>query len=134
MDIEILALCDAATDTMGKLNLLGAFDSIIANATPIVHPQCTVALRIRFSRDEKGNHEVKIRLIDQDGAAIVPDLDARVNVVFRSDQTSLAMNMVMNLQHLKLEKPGEYAVDVAVDGVHQKAIPLDVRLRQTNKN
>ena len=39
MNIQVAVLCDAATDDNGKLNLLGAFDTIYAPQTPAVHPQ-----------------------------------------------------------------------------------------------
>lgn len=130
MDIELLALCDAATDTMGKLNILGAFDSIVASSVPVVHPQCAVALRVRFYRSETGEHKVTVNLIDEDGASIVPTLDAKVNIVFRGDEeASVATNLIMNLQRLKLERAGEYSIGVAIDARHQKSIPLIVRLR-----
>ena len=80
MNIEILALCDAATDQQGKLNLLGAFDCIFARQVPVVHPQCSVALRIRFRRIESGAHRIKISFVDEDGKPVVPSLDANVNV------------------------------------------------------
>jgi hypothetical protein len=31
MNLELFALCDAATEAGGKLNLLGAFDAIVSN-------------------------------------------------------------------------------------------------------
>ena len=132
MELELLALCDAATDSMGKLNILGAFDSIVARSVPVVHPQCAVALRIRFSRAEAGEHKVAVNLIDEDGKSIVPSLDATVHIVFRGDEeASVATNMIMNLQRLQLANAGEYSIEVAVDGRHQKSIPLVVRLRKT---
>ena len=54
MDIQIAALCDAATDSHGKLNILGTFDTINAGQMPAVHPQCSIALRLVFSKMEEG--------------------------------------------------------------------------------
>jgi len=59
MNIELFVLCDAATDQQGKLNILGAFDSLWAQKVPVSHPQCAVALRIRFSKIEEGEHNIK---------------------------------------------------------------------------
>ena len=39
MNIQVAVLCDAATEENGKLNLLGAFDTIIAQQIPATHPQ-----------------------------------------------------------------------------------------------
>jgi hypothetical protein len=52
MNIEVYSLCDAATNDTGKLNLLGSFDTIRAKDMPVVHPQCSVALRVRFNSIE----------------------------------------------------------------------------------
>ena len=134
MDIEILALCDAATDNGGKLNILGAFDSIVVNSVPAVHPQCSVALRIRFSRIEEGDHKLKINLVDEDGAEVIPGVDAAIKVTFQGDESSLATNMVMNLQRLQLKKDGEYSIDLAIDGRHERSIPLLVRIRPGKTN
>ena len=41
MNIQVAVLCDAATDDNGKLNLLGAFDTIYTQQLPAVHPQCS---------------------------------------------------------------------------------------------
>ena len=38
MKVEIFALCDAATESQGKLNLLGTFDQLVAGSVPVVHP------------------------------------------------------------------------------------------------
>ncbi len=55
MKIEIFTLCDAATtDAAGKLNILGSFDRLNAVQAPITHPQCALAIKLRFERVEEG--------------------------------------------------------------------------------
>ena len=66
MDVEAFLLCDAATDQLGKMNVLGAFDAIYAHKAPIVHPQFSVALRIRFSKSESANHPFRLNIINED--------------------------------------------------------------------
>jgi len=44
MDVEIFALCDAATDSGGKLNILGAFDRVSTRQFPAVHPPCALGI------------------------------------------------------------------------------------------
>ena len=59
MHIEVFSLCDAATvDAGGKLNILGAFDTIWAANIPVVYPHFGVALRVRFNSIERGEHKV----------------------------------------------------------------------------
>ena len=67
MDVEAFILCDCATDQQGKLNILGAFDRLYTRKIPAVHPACAVAVRLRFSKFEEGEHTIKINLIDADG-------------------------------------------------------------------
>jgi hypothetical protein len=126
MHIEIFALCDAATDQLGKLNILGTFDRIFASQIPATHPQCAIAVRIRFARIEKGEHRIRFSVIDEDGKAVVPTFDATIPVNFPEQISSQAYNMVFNIQGLKMEKYGEYSMDLAVDGRQEASLPLTV--------
>jgi hypothetical protein len=128
MDVQIATLCDAATDYGGKLNLLGTFDTILAPQLPAVHPQCSVALRLVFSRIEEGPHRVKLNFVDEDGHAIMPSIELPADAIFPADSNFLSRNFVINIQHLKFEKPGNYAIALAFDGRHEVSIPLHVRL------
>jgi len=56
MNIEIIALCDAATDQQGKLNILGAFDTVFTKSLPTVHTQCAV----RCVSGSEGSSKVRI--------------------------------------------------------------------------
>ncbi len=128
MDIEIFALCDAATDTHGKLNMLGTFDAIWSKQMPTVHPHCAVALRLRFSRIEEGEHTIRINIIDEDGKLIAPAMNASTKIVFGDNsESSIVRNMVINLQGLKIEKYGNYAIDLAIDGRQEASLPLRVK-------
>ena len=128
MEIEIFALCDAATDYSGKLNLLGTFDSIQAKQFPATHPFCSVALRVRFERIEEGNHRVRINIIDEDGKSIGPSIDSNVELKFPPNLSSFCANMVLNIAGMKFEKPGRYSIDLAIDNRHEKSLPLTVLL------
>ena len=59
MQIQLAVLCDAATDYAGKLNILGTFDTLITSQLPAIHPQCSIALRLTFQKQEEGRR-VKI--------------------------------------------------------------------------
>ncbi len=127
MDVEAFLLCDAATDQHGKLNVLGAFDTVFAKQVPAVHPACAVAARIRFSKVEQGEHVVRICVIDQDGKEVVPKLDGKVSVRVADDAASAVINLILNFQRLKLPDYGEYSVDLAIDGQQSASLPFFVR-------
>ena len=132
MQIETFVLCDAATDYFGKLNVLGAFDTIWSPNVPAVYPQCSLALRIRFSAIERGEHKVKVNFVDADGSHLIPAADGILNVNFSDQQRTGAANLILNIQGLKLPKYGEYSIDLAVDDRALGSLPL--YLRQPEKN
>ncbi len=127
MKVELFSLCDAATVSAGKLNILGAFDTIWAKKVPTVHPQCAVALRIRFKSNERGEHPVSVNFVDLDGKNIIPSAKGNIKVNFPEGQSSRSTNLILNLQGLKLEKYSEYSIDLAIDNRHEISLPLFVK-------
>lgn len=127
MNIQMAVLCDAATDYAGKLNVLGTFDTILTHQLPAFHPQCSIALRITFSRIEEGPHKIKINFVDEDGKFVMPSIDMPVDISIPGETNFLARNFIINIQQLKFDKAGPYSIDVAIDGRQETSIPLLVR-------
>jgi len=117
-------------DVAGKLNVLGAFDSIMTGSIPVVYPQCALALRVRFDNIERGEHKLAVSFVDLDGKHIVPPANGTININFPDEQRSGSANFVFNLQMLKLEKYGEYSIDLAVDSRKEASLPLFVGTRK----
>ena len=130
MQIEIFALCDAATADLGKLSMLGAFDTIWVPKIPAVHSQCTIALRMRFERIERGEHKVVVHFVDADGKNVIPPAQGAITINFPEDQSSGSANLILNMQGLKLDRLGEYSIDLAVDGQQKASLPLFVKERK----
>jgi hypothetical protein len=130
MNVQIAVLCDAATDYAGKMNLLGTFDTIVARQLPAVHPQCTVALRIAFDRTEEGKHKVTMNFVDADGRSVMPSIDMPVEVEVPAESIFLSRNFIINIQQMKFDRPGHFAIGVVVDGRLETSIPLHVRLAE----
>ena len=126
MNVELFALCDAAADYNGKLSILGAFDAIWARTAPAVHPQCAVALRMRFSKVEEGEHKVRINIVDADGKSVVKPFETSANIRYQENVTSIAANMILNLHGIKFPVFGDYSVDLTVDDKHEASLPLYV--------
>jgi hypothetical protein len=127
MNIEAFLLCDAATDQQGKLNILGAFDSLFVPQVPTEHPACAVAVRIRFEKIEEGNHKIRLQIIDEDGNSIGPKPEANISVRPYPGLNSYIVNLVFNIQGLEFKKYGEYRIDLAIDGQIKGSLPLTVR-------
>ncbi len=128
MNIQVAVLCDAATEDNGKLNLLGAFDTIYAPLLPAVHPQCAVALRVTFMSGEEGERKLKLNFVNADGRAIMPAIDIPVSVLLPEDVHFVTRNFIVNIQQLKFAEAGLYSVDVRLDDKSEAGIPLSVKL------
>jgi len=127
MHLEVFSLCDAATADTGKLNILGAFDTIWCSQVPVVHPQCSIALRIRFDSIERGEHKISVNFVDADGKHILPPANGVIKINFPNEQRSGSSHLILNIQGLKLEKHGEYSIDLAIDGRSEASLPLFVK-------
>ncbi len=128
MNIQVAVLCDAATEDNGKLNLLGAFDTIYAPQLPAVHPQCAVALRVTFMSGDEGEHKLKLNFVNADGRAIMPPIEIPVSVTLPDDVHFGTRNFIVNIQQLKFAEAGLYSVDVRLDDKSHGNIPLSVKL------
>jgi hypothetical protein len=129
MDIQVAVLCDAATDNNSKLNILGTFDTIYAAHLPVTHPQCSIAIRMTFSKAEEGSHKVTLNFMDEDGKPVMPPIPAMPVEVAVPDETMfLSRNIIVNIQKLRFEKEGLYSIEIALDGRQERSIPLLVKV------
>jgi len=127
MKVEIFTLCDAATvDTGGKLNILGSFDRLNATQVPVVHPQCSLAIKLRFERLEEGKKRLRLAFVDSDGAPVMATIDAATEVQVKGNDSTATVSLALNIQQLKIPKFGDYSIDLAVDDRHEASIPLSV--------
>ena len=126
MVTEVFVMCDGANDSHGKLNILGAFDMIVAGEFPFVHSHCTIALRLRY--DHKDGQESMIRLVLQNAAgdAVLTSIDTTVKRAASANPTASA-NLIVNINALRFEKPDDYSIMLQVDGMPAAIIPLYVR-------
>lgn len=131
MNIQVAVLCDAATDDQGKLNILGAFDTINALTLPAIHPQCAIALRVTFTSGDEGSHTIKLHFVDADGRPIMPSMDIPVEVAMPEDTHFGTRNFIINIQQLRFAAPGLYAIDVTLGERTIASVPLMVRLIQS---
>jgi hypothetical protein len=127
MNIQVAVLCDAANEDNGKLNLLGAFDTIYAPQLPAIHPQCSVALRVTFTSGDEGERKLKLNFVDADGKSIMPPIEIPVLVVLPEDAHFVTRNFIVNIQQLKFTEVGLYSVDVRLDDKSQTGIPLWIK-------
>ena len=119
MIVEIASICDAATanGAGGRLNILGSFDRIFS--------QCAAPFRIRYQRAEAGVHKLVLSIEDVCGHPIVPGMESNVSFepVAKGFDTA-AMNLILNMQRLKIERPDKYMIRLIIDDEEYVALPL----------
>jgi hypothetical protein len=128
VQLEILTFCDAAAEYGGRLNILGAADTIIAPDLPVKYPHCALVARMRAARIEEGDHTVRLMIIDADGGVILT-VDGKLSIRFAGGMGG-AVNLIINAQNLEFKQAGEYAIELAVDGIQLGSSPLYVRLHE----
>lgn len=128
MDVQIASLCDSAADYGGKLCLIGAFDTILVRQFPALHPFCSVALRIVFRDTDEGKHTLRVNLIDDDGQGLLPKIENPFEIRLPENQFFATVNLVFNMQGMSFKKPGQYSIDITLDGTMIARIPLQVLL------
>jgi hypothetical protein len=110
MDCSIFAVADfASVSEGGKLNIMGVFDNINALEFPCTHPLVSVAAQLRGgARDYNRQHNLEIRLVDEDGQDMIPPFQTTLQVHRPPNGESVVMPLVLNLQQLVFPKPGHY--------------------------
>jgi hypothetical protein len=126
VQLEILTFCDAAVEYGGRLNLLGATDTLMAPVVPFRYPHCALVMRVRAARIEEGDHTVRVMIIDADGAPVL-NVEGKMAVRF-TNSAGGALHLIINAQNLEFKEAGEYAIEVAVDGIQLGSSPLFIRL------
>ncbi len=125
MNTEIFTLCDAATVSGGKLNILGSFDTIAASSFPCQHPLCAIAIRMRFDLGEEGEHSFQVHFCDPDMRQVMKPMIQQA-VVQIPNERSQTVTHIWNLLGFELKGAGEYYFELKVDGDIQCRLPLYV--------
>lgn len=126
MELLVATLCDTAVENQGKLNVLGAFDAIVAQSFP-ANFACNLALRFSFTAADRGNHKFSILLVDESEPVTdsnQEESDMQVNVPEGATGYS-TQNLITPLQGT-IAKAGIYHFAIRFDGKVLVRVPLRV--------
>jgi len=130
MTLQSATVSDFASDYQGKLCVLGCFDTLCASAFPVVHPQCSIAVRLVFQPEDAGKHEFRVHCVDPEGnvtMVLPPKQSAVVDVVFNSSFIPfVSRNLVFTLHNVEFKRQGLYRWIVQHQGQTLATIPLRV--------
>jgi hypothetical protein len=124
MEIEIFTLADFAQDNQSKLTIVGTFDSIQSKQFPATHAACAIACRLRFASKEIGDHTFKLRFIDAGGKEVIQAIEGNLHIGEPPNGQFSSLNIVVNFNQLKLDKPGRYSFELYIDDDWKSGLPL----------
>jgi hypothetical protein len=126
--IDFAVLCDyALIDQFGKLSVLGIFEHIWVPKFPAVHPRLHLVMRLKGRRTELGEHEILIRLVDDENEEIISS-DGTVSF---SEPPAGVMEIeagTVLVFDVPFSRPGRYEFFITVDDAIECSMPLTVGL------
>ena len=114
-------LCDdVRREDNGKFILIGLFETIGTRKFPTIHPRlyvmnCWVSGMGKFSQ--------RSRIINKDGSVLAEDKETS----FALKDLKSKHRIIARFNNLKLEAPGEYSVEVLLNGELKVRYPLVVK-------
>jgi hypothetical protein len=132
--VEVALVADYVAMTSDqKLIIGGVFDRILPPCLPYVHPSMGLALRIRFDIDEGHDHQVVVRFIDPDGAAVMPELVAQLGAPpDPAAEQVRTMQLALGMGDVPFKNEGPHRIDILIDGQYLDSVELAVTVRPTS--
>ncbi|MBN1837898.1 MAG: hypothetical protein JW820_18720 [Spirochaetales bacterium] len=127
MQVEIALLADyAAVTEHKKLVVCGLFDSIGTLDLPAKHTRMYLAVKARVYGGEEDQHKLMVRLVDPDGADLIPALDATLSVKRDNPSADVVQHLVLQMDNVELKRPGPHSFDIYVDGQFSERVCFEV--------
>jgi hypothetical protein len=126
MNIDFAVVCDyALVDQFGKLSVIGLFQHIWVQKFPTVHPRLHLVIRLKGSRTEVGQHDVRIRLLNEEDQEILSG-DGKVNFPEPAAGVLEVQAGAVLAFDVPFQKPGQYRFEINVDADVQTSVPIAV--------
>ena len=130
MEVSFALLADAANVSReGKLNVLGAFDRIYGAKFPLTWPRMMLVTRFLASAAEFDTEKsIEIVTLDADGKRL-GGATGKMRVPKGQSGRQLKINHVLPMG-MTFPAPGEYSIEILVNGESKATVPLDVIQRE----
>ena len=131
MEKQLALIADSANISVdGKLNILGEFDTVFAEAVPVRQPTLWFVAKLLLSGHDVGEKGFMLRLMDEDGNPVLPPVTFRVTVRppgagFTGDRRPLPI--VLRVTDATLPRFGAYVFELRVDEAVLAEVPLYAR-------
>ena len=132
MEISDFLLSDyASVDINGKFTLVGAgFTEIAAKKIPFVHPMMYIFIRLAVTQQDVGQNRVGLMITGEKG----PLFKAEMNINVKGHNKNIKyIPITSQIANLKFDQPGDYDIEVRVNGKIHKCQTLTIKQIQTKK-
>ncbi len=127
MHVSFALFADAANLSQeGKLNILGVFDAVHVAAFPTMHPRSTLVVRLKGTPEDHGTHTLGLRWLNARGQELWSS-SAELSVgAPPGAMGELDMPVIVSID-LPLDAPGDYTMQLDLDGEPRSSVLLHVR-------
>lgn len=134
MEVRMAFLADAANVTdSGKLNVLGIFNRVFSDTFPYQHPHMQCVVRFEASAAEFGKtKEIEISLVNSDGK-MVGTMKGKAQVPKPEAGSRASVELILGLNNVPFESPGDYEFSVLVGGEQKWSIPVEAVERKVEE-
>ena len=124
MHLDFAVIADyALVDQAGKLSVLGIFQHVWVQQFPAMHPRLHLVLRLKGRRTEVGEHQVQIRLLDEQDTEVLGGNGAVNFAEPPAGVTDIEAGAILVFD-VPLPGAGAYRFEITVDGDKKAAVPL----------
>ena len=134
MQLDFAFVADYAQAAAGKINVIGgAFDTIWLKDVPAIYPIVSLAMRFLISPGEfNRSHSLEVIIVDADGKKLATangQMGVGPNDAAQSWKPANVV-MTLNFVNLRFDRFGSYAIEILVNGMSLKSLPLELAKRQ----
>src|SRR3989441_12112240 len=124
MHLDFAVVADyALVDQSGKMSVLGIFQHIWVPQFPAMHPRLHLVLRLKGKRTEVGEHQVQIRLMDEEDAELLGG-SGTVNFAEPPAGVTEIEAAAVLVFDVPVPHAGEYRFEITVDGERKATRPI----------
>ena len=124
MHLDFAVIADyALVDQAGKLSVLGIFQHVWVQQFPAMHPRLHLVLRLKGKRTEIGEHQVQIKLLDEQDTEVLGGNGAVNFAEPPAGVTDIEAGAILVFD-VPLPHAGAYRFEIMVDGETKAAVPL----------
>src|SRR5262245_25615071 len=115
----------ALVDQSGKMSVLGIFQHIWVPQFPAMHPRLHLVLRLKGRRTEVGEHQVQIKLMDEEDAELLGG-SGTVNFAEPPAGVTEIEAAAVLVFDVPFPRAGQYRFEITVDGERKATVPITV--------